>query len=126
MKVFFCIFYPKVLGVRLEQVPRHSDVVVVVQCTAPDVSQDIAGFCQLVIQRMLAASSFRTLTTAYCHGTSLSLSASSRNLLDCQIVKFKTVVNLTQISGSQPTYIYPPLRTATDEKNKFIKVCQKY
>ena len=113
MKVFFCIFYPKVLGVRLEQVPRHSDVVVVVQCTALDVSQDIAGFCQLVIQRMLAASSFRTLTTAYCHGTSLSLSASSRNLLDCQIVKFKTVVNLTQISGSQPTYIYPPLRTAT-------------
>ena len=96
-------------SVRLELVPRHSNVVLVVQCTAPDVSQDIAGFCQLVIQRMLAASSFRTLTTAtaHCHGTSLS--ASSRNLLDCQIVKFKTVVNLTQISGSQPTYIYPAL-----------------
>ena len=45
-------------SLRLELVPRHSDVVLVVQCTAPDVSQDIAGFCQLVIQRMLAASSF--------------------------------------------------------------------
>ena len=74
-------------SVRLEQDPRHSDVVVVVQCTAPDVSQDIAGFCQLVIQRMLAASSFRTLTTAYCHGTSLSLGQLQKSfgLSNCQI-----------------------------------------
>ena len=85
-----------------------------------------AKICQLVIQTLLATSSFRTLTTAYCHVHVTSLCASSINVLDCQIVKFKTVVNLTQISESQPTYIYPPLPPATDDKNKFIKVCQKY